>query len=129
MENFTQQPVNEADCIYNTSIFGGFKRIIQSKNFRGGEITLIFGGVELDLSFADVTSPAVINITQAFGEVRLFVPAEWRLVHETTHILSVVKDLRFVTAEPNENSSKVLVLRGFSMFGAVEVLPARVANI
>lgn len=130
MENFTsQQTANEADYIYNTSVFGGFKRIIQSKNFKGGEITLIFGGIELDLSFADITAPAVIDITQAFGEIKLFLPIDWQLINEATHFLSVVKDVRFVAGAPNPNSNKILILRGFSTFAAVEVLPAHIANI
>lgn len=130
MENFAeQQTANEADYVYNTSVFGGFKRIIQSKNFKGGELVLIFGGVELDLSFAGLTAPAVIDITQAFGEIKLFLPPDWKLRDETTHILSVLKDHRYIPENPSADNNKVLILRGFSMFGAVEVQPARIANI
>lgn len=130
MENFvSQQTGSEADYIYNTSVFGGFKRIIQSKNFKGGEITLIFGGVELDFSFADLTSPAAIDITQIFGEIKLFIPSDWQLVDDITHFLSVVKDHRFMPDDIIPDSNKKLILRGFSAFAAVEVLQARVANI
>jgi predicted membrane protein len=130
MENFaSQQTANEADYIYNTSVFGGFKRIIQSKNFKGGEITLIFGGIELDLSFAGLTAPAAIDITQAFGEIKLFIPSDWQLVDDITHFLSVVKDHRFLPANAIPDNNKKLILRGFSALAAVEVLPARVANI
>jgi len=130
MENFaSQQTANEADYIYNTSVFGGFKRIIQSKNFKGGEITLIFGGVELDFSFADLTSPAAIDITQAFGEIKLFIPSDWQLVDDITHFLSVVKDHRFVPCNVTPDNNKQLILRGFSALAAIEVLPARAANI
>lgn len=130
MENFaSQQTANEADYIYNTSVFGGFKRIIQSKNFKGGEITLIFGGIELDFSFADIPSPAAIDITQAFGEIKLFIPSDWLLVDEITHFLSVVKDHRLIPGSYAPDNNKKLILRGFSALAAVEVQPARIANI
>lgn len=90
---------------------------------------MIFGGVELDLSFADLTAPAAIDITQIFGEVKLFIPNDWQVVHETTHFLSAVKDLRYLAGTPAPENNKILVLRGFSMLAAVEILPARVANI
>ena len=129
MENFTaQQDVNDADCIYNTSVFSGFKRTIQSKNFRGGSINLLFGEVELDLSFADLTSPAVIDITQAFGAVKLYVPTDWQVIHQTTHFLSSINDKYFIAVSRNTNSEKVLVLRGLSILAEVKVKPARFNN-
>jgi predicted membrane protein len=128
MENFTAQQPTEADHVYNTSVFGGFKRIIQSKNFQGGAVTLVFGEVELDMSFADITSPAVIDITQLFGAIKLYVPTGWKVIHETTHIVSGVKDKRLPMDVPDTNE-KVLILRGISILGEVKVIPSRFANI
>ncbi len=126
MENFTaQQEVNDNDYIYNTSIFSGFKRNIQSKNFRGGAVNLLFGEVELDLSFAGLTSPAVIDITQAFGAVKLYVPTDWQVIHQTTHLLSGIKENRFLAVAQNTDSEKILILRGISFLAEVKILPAR----
>lgn len=129
MENFTTQASpNEADYIYNTSVFGGFKRIIQSKNFQGGEINLLFGEVELDLSYADMNAPVVIDITQGFGTVKLYVPSNWRVVDQSNHFLSNLRDKTFFAGAPVNNNDKVLILRGFSFLAEIKVLPARFAN-
>ena len=129
MGNFNEdQNVNEMDYVYNTSIFSGFKRIIQSKTFKGGNITLIFGGIELDFSYASPASPAIIDINQAFGEVKLFLPDDWFVDTQINHLLSVVKEHRFNPAQ-NASSGKVLVIKGFSVFAAIEINPARASNI
>ena len=129
MDNFNaDQNVNEMDYVYNTSIFSGFKRIIQSKNFKGGNITLLFGGIELDFSYASPASPAIIDINQAFGEVKLFLPDDWFVDRQINHLLSVVKEHRFNPAQ-NASSGKVLVIKGFSVFAAIEINPARASNI
>lgn len=129
MDNFNgAQYENEMDYVYNTSIFSGFKRIIQSKTFKGGNITLIFGGIELDFSYASPSSPAILDINQAFGEVKLYLPDDWFVDNQINHLLSVVKEHRFNPAQ-NAGSSKVLVIKGISLFAAIEINPARAANI
>jgi hypothetical protein len=122
-----QQPANspkEWDYINSTSIFSGFKRIVQSKNFQGGNITIIFGAVELDCAHADLTT-AVIDVIQAFGEVKLFVPRGWRIENQINHFLSVVKDHR-LDARQNNEYAKLLLLKGFSTFAAIEIISSDV---
>ena len=52
-ESYTQD-----DIIDSTYIFSGTKKVILSKNFKGGDIVNIFGGCEIDLTQADMTTPA-----------------------------------------------------------------------
>jgi hypothetical protein len=120
MDQYSAGSSNEMDYVDSTSIFSGYKRIVQSKNFKGGNITILFGAVELDMSYADV-STAVIDVTQAFGEIKLFVPLGWRIENNVTHFLSVVKDHR-IDASQNFQYTKRLVLKGFSTFAAFEIL-------
>lgn len=112
--------VSSEDKLESTSIFGGVKKNIISKNFRGGEITCIFGGAEINLQQADIQGTVEIELTQIFGGTKLTVPANWQVRHEaTTAILGGIEDNR--QAGVTEDESKVLVLKGTVIFGGVEI--------
>lgn len=102
-----------------TTVFGGNKRKVFSKNFKGGETTCIFGGTDIDLSQADINGTVVIDVVQLFGGVKLVVPSNWELKSEVTAILGGVDDKR--NTPQAYGSGKKLVLTGFVMFGGVDI--------
>ncbi len=112
--------VNGEDYFNITTIFGGNKRRIFSKKFRGGEATCIFGGADIDLSQADIEGTVVIDLVQLFGGAKLIIPSNWELKSDMTVILGGVDDKR--TVHPQAVSSdKKLVLTGVVMFGGIEI--------
>ncbi|MDD2339596.1 MAG: hypothetical protein PHG79_04880, partial [Methanosarcina sp.] len=59
---------NDSGNIDLFAIFSGLNRASNSKNFRGGDITAVFGGVDLDLRDSNIEeTPAKINIVSIFG--------------------------------------------------------------
>jgi predicted membrane protein len=102
-----------------TTVFGGAKKRVFSKNFKGGETTCVFGGSEIDLTQADIQGTVVIDVVQLFGGVKLMVPANWELKSDMTVILGGFDDKRHGTQAPNPE--KKIVLTGFVMFGGVDV--------
>ncbi len=102
-----------------TTVFGGNKRKVFSKNFRGGETTCVFGGADIDLSQADINGTVVIDIVQLFGGVKLIVPSNWELKSDVTAILGGVDDKRQSLQAYSGN--KKLILTGFVMFGGVDI--------
>jgi predicted membrane protein len=114
--------IQNADSSFNTTtIFGEIKRTILSKDFKGGSVRNVFGSTELDFTHADIIGTAFLDITQAFGQVTIAIPTDWRVESDTTHILSEVEDDRSYLVRKNR-SAKVLVLKGLSVFGAVEIV-------
>jgi len=103
-----------------TTIFGGNKRKVFSKNFKGGETTCLFGGAELDLSQADINGTVVIDVTQLFGGVKLVIPSNWELKSDLTAILGGVDDKRNAP-QGGYTAGKKLILTGFVMFGGVDI--------
>ena len=108
------------DFVESTSVFGGAKKIIISKNFKGGDLVNIFGGTELDLSQADFTGTAVIELTTVFGGTKLLVPSNWSVKSEAVTIFGGIEDKRrmqTITDIPD----KTLLIRGTVIFGGIDI--------
>jgi predicted membrane protein len=118
--NQPAQAILSEDFIDSTSIFGGVKRHIISKNFRGGDITNIMGGSEIDLTQADINGTVRIDLTQVFGGTKLIVPSNWQVKAQMAAIFGGVEDKRSIqntALDPN----KILILDGTSIFGGIEI--------
>lgn len=108
------------DTIVNgTAILGGFKRTIASQDFRGGELTAVLGGCEIDLRQAVIRGDeAVINIFAFWGGVELRVPENWTVVLQGLPILGGFSDETRGDAGPG---AKRLVITGTAFMGGAEV--------
>jgi predicted membrane protein len=127
-QQMSREPEGEAmptrfessDYIDSTSILGGVKKIIVSKNFKGGDITCFMGGAEIDLSQADIQTSAVIDVTAVFGGCKLIVPANWEVKPEATAVFGGIDDKRSVNPA-NISSDKILIIQGTVVFGGIEI--------
>jgi predicted membrane protein len=109
------------ELIETVNIFGSAKKNIITKNFKGGEATCVFGGVELNLGQADINGRADIELTQIFGGAKLIVPADWTIhTGELVCILGGFEDKR-KNLSPIPDPNKLLVIRGTCVFGGIEV--------
>lgn len=102
-----------------TAVFGGAKRKVFSKSFKGGQSTCVFGGTEIDLSQADINGTIVIDTVQLFGGTKIIIPANWQLKSDITAVLGGVDDKR--STPTSFSPEKKVVLTGFAMFGGVEI--------
>jgi predicted membrane protein len=107
------------DFLDAVSIFGGVKKTILSKNFKGGEIVNVFGGAELDFTQADIQGRVVIDITQIFGGTKIIVPSNWQVVSDLAAVFASVDDKRINRGVLDND--KILVLKGVSIFAGVDV--------
>ena len=104
----------------DVSLFGGGIKIIQSKNFKGGNITAVMGGSEFDLRHVEFASKvAVIDVFTLFGGTKFIVPEGWSVQSDAISILGGFSDKRAVRmTSPDDN---VLVIKGLVMLGGIEV--------
>jgi hypothetical protein len=107
------------DIINTTAVFSGVKKMVTSKNFKGGEIIAILGGSDINLTFADMQSPAVLDVTVLMGGVTIIVPQGWQIKNNITSILGGVEERRPHPIATDDK--KILVLKGTVIMGGVDV--------
>ncbi|NOR87345.1 MAG: hypothetical protein GQ527_07035 [Bacteroidales bacterium] len=122
-ESFNQNAAAH-DYVEDIAIFSGTKKTITSSNFRGGRLTAIFGGSELNLSRARLAPGRnVLDVFFMFGGSEIIVPSDWNVAIEVTPIFGGFSDERYVPKQmqTGEDSESVLVIRGLVVFGGAEL--------
>lgn len=110
------------DYIDYVHIFSGGERQIISQNFRGGKLTAIFGGTEIDLTKAALaTGRNTIELACIFGGATIIVPDDWNVKIEVTPILGGFNDSRKLISGTPMDSTKQLVITGAVIFGGGEI--------
>jgi predicted membrane protein len=115
-----EETYSKEDFVNATSIFGGTKKIIISKNFKGGDLLSIFGGTELDLTKADLNGTATLELITMFGGTKLIIPSNWTVKSQAAVIFGSIEDKRSVTPTA-DGTEKILLLKGTVMFGGVDI--------
>ncbi|GGY66351.1 hypothetical protein GCM10011613_07850 [Cellvibrio zantedeschiae] len=100
-----------------TAIMGGNETVNNSPDFKGGELTAIMGGVELDLRGASIQSEAVLNLWATWGGIALKIPADWVVVNRCTAIMGGIEDKSFASPA----TAKRLIITGTVIMGGVEI--------
>ncbi len=115
------ETINSTDTFEEVAIFGGGKRIINSQSLKGGRITAIFGGIELDLTQADFAGDtAEIEVSCVFGGTTIFVRPEWEVKVQVGSVMGGFSDKRNLYKTPN-SSGKTLIIKGGVVFGGGEL--------
>ncbi|MDO9579969.1 MAG: DUF5668 domain-containing protein [Bacteroidales bacterium] len=110
------------DYIDYVNIFSGGERQITSDSFKGGKVTAIFGGTELDLTKATLApGRSELEIACIFGGATIIVPDDWFVTIEVTPILGGFNDSRKLSPGRTIDPLKQLVIRGAVVFGGGEV--------
>jgi predicted membrane protein len=105
----------EDDYINEVAVLSGVDRRIISKNFRGGKITTMFGGADLDFSEAKLAEGR--NVITFFGGTDIRVPKDWKIVLSITSIFGGFDDERRSSSSENIDEARVLEIKGVVFFG------------
>ncbi len=110
------------DLIDDVSIFGGGNKIVASDNFRGGNITAIFGGSEINLTGCKLADgDQIIDLLLVFGGTTIVVPRDWNVVVNVTSVLGGFSDKSIRDPGVIPDQSRTLYVKGLAMFGGGEV--------
>jgi predicted membrane protein len=100
------------------AVLGGVNRGNNSKTFRGGDLTAVMGGCQIDLRNAAIEGDAVIDVFAMWGGIEIKVPEEWSVSGRVTPILGGYEDK---TRPSRDASTQRLIVRGMVIMGGVEI--------
>ena len=111
----------DMDYLDDISILGGGNKRIDSQNFKGGRITSIFGGSEIDLKDSKIAEEGcVIDVFTMFGGSKLIIPQDWKVKSDVLSLFGGFSDKR--RTKPSDlDQTKTVIIKGFIMFGGVEL--------
>jgi predicted membrane protein len=113
--------ISSADSIQQWTVFGGSKRVIDSQNFRGGQIFALFGGVELDLRDAAIVNSAVMDASAVFGGIDIRVPPTWTVDVRGSGVFGGYEDKTSHPRVERPGESPKLVVTGAAVFGGISI--------
>jgi predicted membrane protein len=100
------------------AVLGGIHRGNNSRAFRGGELTAIMGGCEIDLRQAAIDGEAVIDVFAMWGGIELRVPENWSV---SGHVVPILGGFEDKTHPAQGATAHRLELRGFAIMGGIEI--------
>ncbi len=101
------------------AVFGGINQVYETQDFRGGELTAILGGCEIDLRPARMqVDEAILQVFAFWGGIELKVPQEWTVICKGIPILGGFEQK---TASPPTDNPKRLIVRGTAIMGGIEI--------
>ncbi|MCK6603260.1 MAG: hypothetical protein HUU43_02935 [Ignavibacteriaceae bacterium] len=122
--DYRKKGVLHKDVIDEVAIFGGGERKFESDDFRGGNLTAIFGGLEIDLRGCKLSeNNNMLDIFVLFGGVDIKIPADWKVQSDVMPIFGgfSTKHVTFENPRIIESGGKVLNIKGVVLFGGGEV--------
>jgi hypothetical protein len=105
-------------------LFGGTELRVESQHFEGGKVDAVFGGIEVDLSGAAITSPdrrAILEVNALFSGIEIRVPRTWRVEKKGSAVFGGFEDRTFPPRPEPGVDTPTLMVRGAAIFGGIEL--------
>lgn len=107
-----------ASRIDTTAVMAGSSIRDDTADFQGGDLTVVMGGLEIDLRHAGMLQPeAMLNVFVLFGGLVVKVPTGWSVVSRGAPILGGIDD----KTVPGMAATHRLVIDGYVIMGGVEI--------
>jgi hypothetical protein len=110
--------VSDSPYLSEMALIGVVKRGHRPLDFRGGSVTAVIGGVELDLRKANLTSTAYLDVVAFWGGIEIKVPAGWTV---DARVVALMGAFENKIDSPSTPGGPHLVVRGHAIMGAVVI--------
>ncbi len=118
---FNQTATTDDDQVVANAIFGHVDQVVNTQNFRGGDLMGLFGGVTLNLRNAKISPEGcVLNCTSLFGGIEILVPENVNVRVSGTPIFGGI-DNRIPAAAESKTPAPEIVVRCTVAFGGVDI--------
>jgi len=116
----TKVDVEDGSFVGSSAVFSGASKKITSKNFRGSNVSAVFGGAKLDLRDATIAKEgAVIGVSAIFGGVEVLVPRKTPVRTDVVAIFGGHDDKR--SASDIDEKLPTITVKGEAIFGGIEI--------
>ena len=107
------------DSIQSFNAFSGSELASNSTRFRGGSVSAVFGGAEIDLRNASLALDAQLDVFAAFGAVEIRVPDGWQVSVKGLPLFGGIENA--TAKEKLPPGAPVLPVNATALFGGVEI--------
>jgi predicted membrane protein len=117
-----RQRSSSASVVSDHAVFGGGKRNVNTDDFQGGEVSAIFGGVELNLRRAVMKGEsATLEVNTVFGGVEVTIPENWSAVVQGSGVFGGFSDSTVQPDPARTPDFRRIIVRGAAVFGGVNI--------
>jgi predicted membrane protein len=111
--------IDDDSTVQSFAMMAGVKWQSRTREFKGGDVNAIMGGVELDLRKVEIQpgQEAIIDALAIMGGVEIFVPPGWKIV---ANVLPIMGGFEDKTSMGSDTGPK-LIVRGTAIMGAIVV--------
>lgn len=118
-KNFSSKNVSLDSKVDLFVMLSGLESNNQSQEFRGGKVSVMLGGIDLDLRGAKLSENEVyIEANAILGGIDIYVPDDWRVEITGTPILGGMSNS---TKFNNDPDAPVLRIRYLAILGGIEI--------
>lgn len=118
-EKWEKENIVNEDILDYFTILSGIKNANYSKNFKGGKLTALLAGIELDLRDAQIANDtAIISATAILGGVEIIVPPDWNVEVKARPVLGGVENK---TKYNRDENAPTLKIDGLAILGGIEI--------
>jgi len=120
--NIETEEVLEEGRIDEACVFSGSKRRFRSVLFKGGEVSCVFGGSELDFSEAQLPiGKTYLEVNCVFGGVTVLVPESWTVQIQVKSVFGDFVDRCSNVPIALKDPNRILVITGACVFGGGDI--------
>lgn len=107
-----------SDELSLVAVFEGVRLTSRSRELRGGSMLAWYGGIDVDLSEAELAPGARLQLTAIFGGISVRIPPGWRVERHAKAFMGGI-DVRELDA--GSPDAPTLVIDGLAVFGGISV--------
>lgn len=109
----------EDDDLNVSVLFWGAEKRVESESFKGGKVSALFGGVDIDLRSAKVAKDgAELDLSAVFGGISVVVPENTKVVVKGSGFFGAFEDKTYAG---KGSKGPTLTITGSAIFGGVEI--------
>ncbi|MEJ5352235.1 MAG: DUF5668 domain-containing protein [Melioribacteraceae bacterium] len=118
------QKIN-SEYIDETCILTQCDKKIETKNFKGGRLTIIASSVNINLADSNLSSGEIIlDVTCLFGGFSILIPKNWKVITNVTTIFGGLDTKQYLFDNSLQHEEGLLIIKGTIFFGGGEIKSA-----